>query len=125
MRQPRQMFLHAGANAILLVGLLIFIVTHGFANDDSVQFNRDIRSILSDNCFQCHGPDASQRKAGLRLDTEKGAFQNKDGVRPFVSGRPDESEVYRRITTDDPDSVMPPAESGRILTGSEKTLIRR
>jgi len=104
--------------ATLLASLLPFI-------GSSVEFNRDIRPILSDNCYPCHGPDANQRKAKLRLDTEEGAFRNEDGIRPFVAGKPSGSEAYRRITTDDPDDLMPPADSGLSLTDAEKDLIRR
>ena len=108
--------------ATLLAGLL----SPAVADDGNrIDFNRDIRPILSDNCYPCHGPDANQRKAGLRLDTEEGAFRNEDGVRPFVAGEPSGSEAYRRITTGDPDDHMPPADSGLSLTDAEKELIRR
>ena len=69
----------------------------------AVSFNRDIRPILSDNCFYCHGPDSSHRKAGLRLDTEAGLFGKGENGPPVVRGKPDDSEVWRRITTDDAD----------------------
>jgi hypothetical protein len=112
------------AVATLLASLLPSIDPPARANDH-IDFNWDIRPILSDNCYQCHGPDANQRKAKLRLDTEEGAFRNEDGVRPFVAGKPSESEAYRRITTDDPDDLMPPPDLGRSLTDTEKELIRR
>ena len=82
--------------------------------NDHIEFNWDIRPILSDNCYPCHGPDANQRKAKLRLDTEEGAFRNEDGIRPFVAGKPSGSEAYRRITTDDSNDLMPPADLGRL-----------
>jgi len=111
---------------LAVAGLLALVCGTAQAGDVTlVDFNRDIRPILSDNCYQCHGPDAKQRKAKLRLDTEAGAFRDADGTRPFAAGKPSESEVYRRITTDDTDDLMPPPDSGRALTDSEKELIRR
>ncbi|MED5382201.1 MAG: DUF1549 domain-containing protein, partial [Verrucomicrobiota bacterium] len=122
MRQRSQPAQRTLTVATLLASLLSPVVAD---DGSSIEFNRDIRPILSDNCFQCHGPDANQRKAGLRLDTEEGAFRNEDGVRPFVAGKPGGSEAYRRITTDNPDDVMPPSDTGRLLTGAEKESIRR
>ncbi len=90
-----------------------------------VEFNRDIRPILSDNCFQCHGPDHAQRKADLRLDVEASAKANVDGAAPITPGKLDESEFYRRITSDDPDEHMPPAASGKKLSSTQIELIAR
>ncbi len=90
-----------------------------------VEFNRDIRPILSDNCFQCHGPDRARRKADLRLDTEAGAFADRDGSRALVPGDPDKSELLRRVATDNPRERMPPAKSGRRLTERQIHLLRR
>ena len=83
-----------------------------------VEFNRDIRPILSDKCFQCHGPDATHRKAKLRLDTDEGA-------KVIVRGKPADSELYQRLITDDADQRMPPKKSGKTLTKTEIDLIRR
>ncbi len=71
-----------------------------------LEFNRDIRPILSENCFHCHGPDKETREAKLRLDTREGALK-KDAI---VPGKPEDSEVIYRITTDDEDDLMPPPE---------------
>ena len=120
--QPTQRTL---AVATLLASLLPSIDVPARTNDPTIDFNRDIRTTLADKCYQCHGPDANQRKAKLRLDTEEGAFRNEDGVRPFVADKPSESEAYRRITTDDPDDLMPPPDSELSLTDTEKELIRR
>ncbi len=90
----------------------------------TIEFNRDIRPILSENCFQCHGPDKAQRKAGLRLDSEAGAFAEKDGVRALVAGDLAKSELFRRITSDDADERMPPADSKLELKRTEIDLIR-
>lgn len=88
-----------------------------------LEFNRDIRPILSNNCFPCHGFDARRRQAGLRLDTAGGAFtaaeSGKTAVRP---GDRDGSELWRRIQSNDPDVMMPPAESHKQLTETERRL---
>ena len=93
---------------------------------DPLDFNRDIRPILSDNCYKCHGPDAQTREADLRLDTESGAFGDLgDGFFPIVKGKPDESEVIWRIETDDTEDLMPPADSELSLTAEEKSKLRQ
>ena len=84
----------------------------------SIQFNRDIRPILSNNCIACHGPDEKQRKAELRLDDEKSA---KSSV--IVAGDVKESELIARITSTDADTKMPPPESGKSLTKAEIKLL--
>ena len=90
-----------------------------------VDFSRDIRPVLSDICFQCHGPDESQRQGDLRLDTQAGLFSETDGRRIIVPGQPAQSELYRRIASDDPDERMPPPESKRHLSPSQMELIRQ
>lgn len=91
-----------------------------------VEFNRDIRPILSDRCFACHGPDQGQRKAGLRLDREEGALTRlKSGHTALVPGKPGESELLRRITATDPGERMPPASSGKEVTAREVDLIKK
>jgi cytochrome c553 len=82
-------------------------------------FSRDIQPILADNCYACHGPDAKQRKAKLRLDTREGAFRIKDDVAVIVPGNLAKSELIRRITTKDPDDLMPPPDSNRKLTAHQ------
>lgn len=95
---------------------------------DVVDFNFHIRPILSDRCFKCHGPDANQRKADLRLDTEEGLYRalkdNPDG-HVVVSGEPDESDLYQRLITDDTTLVMPPPYSNLTVTEHEKRLIKK
>ncbi|MDA7510820.1 DUF1549 domain-containing protein [Verrucomicrobia bacterium] len=85
-----------------------------------VDFNREIRPILAENCFQCHGPDAANRKADLRLDTESGAKANVAGVAAVVPNNPDKSELIRRINHSDPDDRMPPEDSKRKLSEGQK-----
>ena len=89
-----------------------------------VEFNRDIRPILSESCYSCHGPDKNARKAKLRLDTEAGAFGELDGIRPVVPKKPGESEMIRRITTNDPDDQMPPPDSRKKLTPQQIALLK-
>jgi hypothetical protein len=92
---------------------------------EPLSFNRDIRSILSENCFACHGMDAKHREAELRLDLPEGAFKkDKDGASAIVPGKPDESKIWQRITATDPDDVMPPAESHKKLDASQKEIVR-
>lgn len=90
-----------------------------------VQFNRQIRAILSDNCFACHGPDANQREADLRIDTAEGATADLGERRAIAPGKPDESELLRRIAATDADQRMPPADSGKQLSEEQIELIRR
>jgi Protein of unknown function (DUF1553)/Protein of unknown function (DUF1549)/Concanavalin A-like lectin/glucanases superfamily/Planctomycete cytochrome C len=91
-----------------------------------VDFTRQIRPLLSDRCFRCHGPDGSKRKAKLRLDVREGAFKKLNAgwfvVKP---GDPGKSELIRRITTDDIEDMMPPPESNLSLTDAEKALLER
>jgi hypothetical protein len=84
-------------------------------------FNRDIRPILSHNCFACHGPDEHDRRGGLRLDDREAAISELDsGARAIVPGRPDESELVARIHETDPDTIMPPPESNHVLSADQK-----
>ena len=78
--------------------MLALLVNHA-ALAAEIDFSRDIRPILSDACFQCHGPDSKTREADLRLDTKEGAFAELGGHRAIVPEKLDESELYRRITS--------------------------
>jgi hypothetical protein len=84
-----------------------------------IQFNRDIRPILSDVCFQCHGPDKAKRKAGLRFDTEEGARVDLGGYQAIVAGKPAESELIKRITSTDKSKRMPPAAAAIRLSSKQ------
>ncbi len=90
-----------------------------------IEFNRDIRPILSDNCFQCHGPDANARQAELRLDREEDAVALRKEGAAIVRGKPAESELVRRITNSNGEERMPPAESGKKLSPEQIELLRR
>ena len=91
-----------------------------------LSFNQDIRPILSDKCFACHGMDEDSREAKLRLDTPEGAFRKKRrGKSALVAGKPDESESWLRIISNDEDEMMPPPDSHKALSDEEKELIKR
>jgi hypothetical protein len=89
--------------------------------EDRVQFNRDIRPILSENCYFCHGPDRKHRDSGLRLDIREEAV----GKEAIVPGKPDESELYLRVTSDDDLERMPPKKANKHLTAAQKELLGR
>ncbi len=92
----------------------------------AVQFNRDIRPILSENCFACHGPDHNKRKAGLRLDQHDEAIKTlKSGEVAIVPGDTDHSALISRILSDDPDEHMPPPDSGKKLTPQQIDVLKR
>jgi hypothetical protein len=115
--------------------LLLAVETHGVAlaegsgalrdGESAIEFNRDIRPILSDKCFRCHGPDTASREADLRLDREETAKVDRGGRRAVVPFRPDASELIRRISSADREKKMPPVDSGKILDATEIELLRR
>ena len=86
-----------------------------------IEFNRDVRPILSDNCFYCHGPDKNHRKAKLRLDVREEALAKE----AFVPGKSAESELVKRLFTKDEDDLMPPADSHKKLTDREKEILKK
>ncbi len=93
---------------------------------ESLSYNWDVRPVLSDNCFRCHGPDSKSRKAKLRLDQFAVAtadLADSPGKRAIVPGHSDQSEVIRRITSTDPDAVMPPPSTGKTLSKAQRSLI--
>jgi hypothetical protein len=112
--------------SLLISGLLVsLLLQHRSVAQGPVEFNRDIRPILSSNCFDCHGMDAKKRKAELRLDTAEGAMANHDGSAAVKPGDVTGSSLWSRITSNDPDVVMPPPESKKSLTDAQKELLRR
>ena len=90
-----------------------------------VDFQRDVRPILSDNCFLCHGPDASTRKANLRLDVREGAVAARSNGAPVVPGKPEESLLYKRITEPIAARRMPPLSSHKTLNDGQKDTLKR
>ncbi len=95
--------------------------THAATPPAALSFNRDIRPILSENCFHCHGPDKNHREANLRLDDRDAAIADF----AWVPGSPDTSEAIQRILSTDPDEQMPPPDSARTLTAAQKDTLRR
>jgi Protein of unknown function (DUF1553)/Protein of unknown function (DUF1549)/Planctomycete cytochrome C len=87
----------------------------------TIEFNRDIRPILSDNCFYCHGPDKNHRKAKLRLDIREDALEHE----AFVPGKADESELIKRILTSDEEDLMPPKDSNKKLSARDKAVLKK
>ncbi len=110
--------------AVLVMSSSLFAADKG-PLPDVVEFNRDIRPILSDNCFFCHGPDKNKRKADLRLDTQVGLHGQDGEPGTVVVGKPNDSELFRRLTSSDPEQKMPPAESGKSLTPHDVALLKK
>lgn len=97
------------------------VVAAAASAGDKPEYNRDIRPILSDACFACHGPDSAARKADLRLDVRDQAID----MSAWVPGDPDASEAIRRIFSTDPEEAMPPATSHKVVTDKQKEILRR
>ncbi|MBI84253.1 MAG: hypothetical protein CMJ81_13715 [Planctomycetaceae bacterium] len=89
---------------------------------DEIDFSRDIRPILIEKCYSCHGPDHNKREADLRLDFESDVFAGRDTA-TIVRGKPEESELYRRLVTDNDDERMPPPDSRKVVSEEQKTLL--
>ena len=121
--KPRSSHGHRIATAASVLGLAA--AGMGLAAP-SLQFNRDIRPILSDHCFSCHGPDGNARKAGLRLDTKEGLHGGTRDEGPVVvPGNPDQSALWKRMVATDPDEVMPPPSSHKELKQEQRDTLRR
>ena len=108
-----------------LGALFTLVVAAGAEPKDRVQFNRDVRPILSNNCYNCHGPDKSSREADLRLDIRESALADRNGVPAIVPGVPNESQLLCRIVSEDDGERMPPADSGKRLSSEQVEIIRR
>ena len=102
---------------------LLCVATHASANE--ISFNRDIRPILSANCYACHGPDKKAREADRRLDTREGALAESEGVRAIVPGNIEQSELVIRISSNDRDEIMPPPKSDKKLTAQQIALLKQ
>lgn len=124
---------------LLFFAVILFLFTSCRSDDyefadgedplpEKIDFNLHVRTILSENCFACHGPDAMAREADLRLDTEEGAFtaltedENKFAI---VKGEPEKSDLYKRIISDDPDYMMPAPNSNLSLSDREIAILKK
>jgi hypothetical protein len=106
------------------IGILILLAPPSDAAE-KVGFNHDIRPILADACYHCHGPDPGTRKAGLRLDTQAGLFGTDGKDMAVVLGKPDESPLFQRLISPDPDEIMPPPESHKELKPEQIAMVRQ
>ena len=113
-----------GPYVVLATALWLALSPLAGAAAPEVRFNQDVRPILSQQCFPCHGPDQNKRKAKLRLDQAEDALAPHKGGRPIVPGKPEESELIRRINSRDPEEQMPPPPSGKTLTDQQRGLLR-
>ena len=112
--------------AILLAYAVLIAISPARTAEPPLDFGRQIRPILANNCLACHGPDAAERKAGLRLDQRDAALAAAEsGEKAIVPGQPDASELVRRINATDADLRMPPAETKKELSADEKALLTR
>src|SRR6478672_8868152 len=110
-----------GRSRFALAVLFLGAASCAHATTNQVQFNRDIRPILSENCYACHGPDKNQRKAKLRLDVREVALERK----AIVPGKPAESKLVEHIFSTDPEEVMPPPKTQKTLTAAQKELLKQ
>jgi hypothetical protein len=106
---------------LLAMGIAVLAIGGSSTAAEKLQYNRDVRPILADTCFRCHGPDGAARKADLRVDQREAAIQS----HAIVPGKPDESELIRRIFSADADELMPPPSSHKVLTDEQKQLLRQ
>lgn len=111
--------------ACLVPLLFAALLTDASSAEVKVDYNRDVRPILSENCFACHGFDEASREAELRLDVSDSAVADRGGHAAIVAGDSAASEAWRRITSDDESEVMPPVDSHRELTAEQKEILRR
>ena len=108
--------------SLLLPALALLLAGNGEAAE--IHFSRDIRPILSENCFFCHGPDDKKREANLRLDDEAGAKTSNDGVIAVVPGDPEKSALIARIVSKDPGEVMPPPKQHKTISPAQVALLK-
>ena len=106
--------------------LLLLLFPGGMPTAEAeVSYNREVLPILASKCLACHGTDGATRKAGLRLDEREDAYVDRDGIRVVVPGKPGESELVRRILSQDEEEVMPPPGKAVSLTGREKEILQQ
>jgi len=108
-----------------LLRAFLLVFSASFVSAAGVDFQRQVRPILSDNCFLCHGPDKGTRMADLRLDVKEGALAVRKNGTPIVPGKPDESLLIKRIFSEDVSFRMPPAMAHKTLTAEQKDTLRK
>ena len=108
-----------------LLTITILLLGTYLLHAEDPDFNSEVRPILASNCFQCHGPDVKARKAKLRLDQREGATRDLGGYRAVSPGQPTESELMKRILSDDPEEIMPPPKTKKNLTIEQKEILRK
>src|SRR6266852_2463901 len=121
MRSNARAGMKANRQLAMSFGCLVFALAVSGGAAEQISYNRDVRPILSDKCFFCHGPDKNKRKGKFRLDVREDAVAKK----AIVPGHPEASELIRRIRATAEDEVMPPPESHKQLTRAQKELLRR
>jgi len=107
----------------ILLPFVFSLVAISVSQGGEVSFSRDVKPILSDRCFHCHGPDAKNQKSDFRLDTAEKAFADLGDYFGIKPGNLEESELHWRIHSEDEDEVMPPAKSKRKLSAEEKKIL--
>ncbi len=126
---PTRTVKHATCHLLLRLAVALALIGAAAAAEQgrgAIHFDRDIRPILSANCFACHGPDAGKRKANLRLDTREGLFgSGKSGAIAATPRQPEASGLLKRVASHDKDELMPPPKTGKQLTSAQIALLRR
>ncbi|MEX2577444.1 MAG: DUF1553 domain-containing protein [Verrucomicrobiales bacterium] len=111
--------------AIVGGGMAVSALAAEAPAESRIDFSRDVRPILSDHCFRCHGPDAENQKSDLRMDSEEALRADLGGYFAVVPGKPGDSEIHRRIRSEDPDDVMPPPRAKLALTEAQKDTLEQ
>ena len=118
----RLMVKHFEYGGIFLIGYICILCSPAWnqaRGGRPVDFDSEIRPILSEHCYPCHGPDKHARKADLRLDRKDDAFRVREGIAVIVPAKTEESELIRRVTSGDPDLVMPPPKFKKLLSSAQ------
>ncbi len=123
MKSLKNSFLCKGLMLCLAWGMLFPGLL--FSAEKKIRFNRDVRPILSDKCFYCHGPDSNKREADFRLDVEAEAKKKLSEGFALVPGHPEKSQLFERISSHDEDEIMPPADSGKKLSSKEIETLKK
>ncbi|MEI6873443.1 MAG: DUF1549 domain-containing protein, partial [Verrucomicrobiota bacterium] len=122
---PRQLRYFIKTMQLPFLFVFFLLISFVEVTAGEVSFNRDVRPILSDKCYYCHGTDPEHRKGDRRLDTREGALAEKDGVRAIVPGKPQDSDLIVRILSKERDELMPPPKSHKVLSPEEKEILKR